>query len=147
MGNPKKGFPFRVGSLFSASNIEQIGTPVYKSIWGIPSSFWGIQNKIILVCLKVRLHEHSRPSWGHQNSLTKKSGPIYFVNDFSRHPSQYLKGRDGRPLACVRNFIRKYENRVQKFSVPKIFESDSHGAHSEPYGSGLAPFGMQSEVF
>ena len=132
MGNPKKGFPFRVGSLFSASNIEPIDTPLYKSIWGIPIIFWGIRNKIIFVCLKVCLHEHSRTSWGRQNSLTKKSRPKYFVNDFPRRPNQYLRGRDGRPLACVRDFIRKYKNPVQKNPHRHFFESDPHGAHSEP---------------
>ena len=132
MGNPKKGFPFRVGSLFSASNIEPIDTPLYKSIWGIPNISWGIRNKFVFVCLKGCLHEHERPSLDHQNSLTKKSGPIYFVSDFSPRSNQYLRGRDGRHLACVRNFIRKYGNRVQKKSAPTILESDSHGAHSEP---------------
>ena len=145
MVNPKKGFPFRVGSLFSASNIEQIGTPVYKSIWGIPNSFWGIQNKIILVCLKVCLHEHSRPSWGHQNSLTKKSGPIYFVNDFSRHPSQYLKGRDGRPLACVRNLIRTYGNRVQKNPRRQFWKANPTALTQSLKGLDWRPFGIRKE--
>ena len=145
MGITKKGFPFRVGSLFSASNIEPIDTPVYKSIRGIPRSSWGIRNKIIFVCLKVCLHEHSRPSWGPQNSLTKKSAPIYFVNDFSRRLNQYLKGRDGRPLACVRNFIRKYDNRVQRNPRRKFLKTIPTTLTQSLKDWDWRPFGIRKE--
>ena len=46
--------------------------------------------------------------------------------------NQSLKDRDWRPLACERKLFRTYKNRVQTFSVSIIFESDTHGAHSEP---------------
>ena len=59
--------------------------------------------------------------------------------------TQSLKDRDWRPLACERKLFRNYKNRWQKFPAPKIFESDSHDAHSEPQGLGLAPFGIRTE--
>ena len=47
-------------------------------------------------------------------------------------PTQSLKAWDWRTLACERKLFRTYKNRVQTFSVSIIFESDTHGAHSEP---------------
>ena len=59
--------------------------------------------------------------------------------------TQSLEDRAWRPLACERKLLRKYKKRWQTFSAPNIFESDSHGAHSEPQGVGLAPFGIRTE--
>ena len=55
-----------------------------------------------------------------------------FLKAIPAAPTQSLKDRDRRPLAHKRNLFRTYKHRVQKFSAPKIFERDSHGAHSEP---------------
>ena len=45
--------------------------------------------------------------------------------------TQSLKDRDWRPLACKPNLSRNYKIAGKKIA-PKNFESDSHGAHSEP---------------
>ena len=52
---------------------------------------------------------------------------------------QSFKDWDWRPLAYERSLFGIYKIACQKISAPKIFESDSHGAHSEPQGLGLAP--------
>ena len=47
-------------------------------------------------------------------------------------PTQSLKTWEWRPLTYERNLFRKYKIAGKKLSAPKTFESDSHGAHSEP---------------
>ena len=46
--------------------------------------------------------------------------------------TQSLKDRDRRPLAHKRSLFRTYKETLAKNYDPKNFESDSHGAHSEP---------------
>ena len=54
--------------------------------------------------------------------------------------TQSLKAWDWRPLAYERSLFRNYKNRVQKFSAPKSFESESLAPYRPLPGPLPAPY-------